>query len=820
MHQLRITETTLAVMLLALPPSVAALQPQGQQGETVQDTVAVPATPDLIPSSEIVQRAEQAGITLRDLSGRLDPLPELVAIVDVLPAFSDTLSQLHEDPAYLPTPGASLRALDGIRRRWAPYQGRLDGWKGTLDDRSLQMGVDGDTLRSMRQLWERSEAAAIEDSVPNALLERVTSVLEQIGTADSLHLARLETVLSMLTQVTDARTAITDIIAQIDAAEEAARGRLLAPDSPNLFSAVFAPEDTLSLAQEVRVSWTEAWAEVQDYVRDTIGKRSIFIAVFLVVLALVMALQRQSKTWGESRQWPVATEALEGASRVLSRPVSTAILLTVLLLRIALGELPSAVAALVMLIVIIPVIRLLPVTITRDFRNALAVLVGVWIFAELVAWALDGSLLQRLFLLVIALSVGIGLIWAVRPRSPIRELVTGHWGRAGILLAHLGIVLMAASVLANLFGFGALAELLARATVLSAALGLVLATVVTIIDALIWALLHTDWVRQLNSVRKHTEKLNGRLTWIAHLGLFLFWLGVTLTQFGIEQPVRQAFLDAFGATLAFGSFSISLGKVLSFAVVIWLSVVISRGIRMVLEDDVLRRISLPRGVPAAISTIAHYVALFIGFLLAAAAGGFDLSSLTLLAGAFGVGLGFGLQNVVNNFVSGLILIFERPIQVGDVVDVGGVQGRVTGIGIRASTVRTWSGAEVIVPNGDLISQQVTNWTLSDRLRRMEIAIGVKYGTDPQRVIDLLTEKVKQHPDVISDPEAYVVFQGFGESSLDFEVRAWTASEGWWVVKSDLAVAVNEALKEANIEIPFPQRDLHLRSVDPDAKLGR
>jgi small-conductance mechanosensitive channel len=175
--------------------------------------------------------------------------------------------------------------------------------------------------------------------------------------------------------------------------------------------------------------------------------------------------------------------------------------------------------------------------------------------------------------------------------------------------------------------------------------------------------------------------------------------------------------------------------------------------------------------------------------------------------------------VVNNFVSGLILIFERPVQVGDVVDVGGVQGRVKAIGIRASTVRTWSGAEVIVPNGDLISQQVTNWTLSDRLRRMEIAIGVKYGTDPQRVIDLLTEMARQHPDVISDPEAYVIFKGFGESSLDFEVRAWTASNSWWTVKSDLAVAVNTVLKEADIEIPFPQRDLHLRSVDPDVKLG-
>jgi small-conductance mechanosensitive channel len=140
------------------------------------------------------------------------------------------------------------------------------------------------------------------------------------------------------------------------------------------------------------------------------------------------------------------------------------------------------------------------------------------------------------------------------------------------------------------------------------------------------------------------------------------------------------------------------------------------------------------------------------------------------------------------------------------------------IGIRASTVRTWSGAEVIVPNGDLISQQVTNWTLSDRLRRMEVAVGVKYGTDPQRVIDLLLETVTRHPDVLDDPEPVALFQGFGASSLDFVVRAWTAGESWWTVNSDLTVAVNNALKEADIEIPFPQRDLHLRTVSPEVKL--
>jgi small-conductance mechanosensitive channel len=135
------------------------------------------------------------------------------------------------------------------------------------------------------------------------------------------------------------------------------------------------------------------------------------------------------------------------------------------------------------------------------------------------------------------------------------------------------------------------------------------------------------------------------------------------------------------------------------------------------------------------------------------------------------------------------------------------------IGIRASTIRTFAGAEVIVPNGDLVASQVTNWTLSDINRRLDILVGVAYGTDPEKVIALLLDVAHQQEGILDDPEATVIFKGFGESSLDFELRAWTASERWFGLKSDLTVKVNRAIVDAGIEIPFPQRDLHLRSVD-------
>jgi small-conductance mechanosensitive channel len=188
-----------------------------------------------------------------------------------------------------------------------------------------------------------------------------------------------------------------------------------------------------------------------------------------------------------------------------------------------------------------------------------------------------------------------------------------------------------------------------------------------------------------------------------------------------------------------------------------------------------------------------------------------------LVSALGVGIGFGLQNLVQNFVAGLILIFGRPINVGDRVEVGGLMGTVTVVGFRASVVKTFQGAEVIVPNSQFVSDQVINWSLSDETRRVELDVGVKYGTDPERVIQILREAAEGHPDVMDAPAPDPLFVGFGASSLDFQLRCWTAHGSAWLnIRSDLSISINRKLAEAGIEIPFPQRDLHLRSVDEDA----
>jgi small-conductance mechanosensitive channel len=200
----------------------------------------------------------------------------------------------------------------------------------------------------------------------------------------------------------------------------------------------------------------------------------------------------------------------------------------------------------------------------------------------------------------------------------------------------------------------------------------------------------------------------------------------------------------------------------------------------------------------------------LGFLAALGVLGVDFTKVSIMAGAFGVGIGFGLQSVVNNFVSGLILLFERPIHIGDTLEVGNLQGTVRRIGIRASVIHTGAGADIIVPNSQLITEKVTNWTFNDRLRRIDLPIGVNYGAHPKKVIQLLEQVACAHEDVLREPAPCALFMGYGDSAINFELRVWPSHFNQAAqVKNDLAAAVYDAVNAAGMSFSFPQREVRL-----------
>lgn len=227
----------------------------------------------------------------------------------------------------------------------------------------------------------------------------------------------------------------------------------------------------------------------------------------------------------------------------------------------------------------------------------------------------------------------------------------------------------------------------------------------------------------------------------------------------------------------------------------------------------LARSAIDIGIRQAAGSIVQYIVIAVGVMILLQTAGIDLSTVTVLAGALGVGVGFGLQTITNNFVSGLIILFERPIKVGDRVEVGKITGDVVKISPRATTIVSNDNIAIIVPNSEFVSSSVINWSYTDRDVRFNIPVGVSYSSDPETVKRLLLEVAGEHPGVLKGPEPDVLFQEFGDSSLNFVLRVWTReyTSRPGILRSELNYAISRKFKEHGIEIPFPQRDLHIRS---------
>jgi small-conductance mechanosensitive channel len=260
---------------------------------------------------------------------------------------------------------------------------------------------------------------------------------------------------------------------------------------------------------------------------------------------------------------------------------------------------------------------------------------------------------------------------------------------------------------------------------------------------------------------------------------------------------------------------ITLTSLIVFSLVFGAFTVLSRIVRRVLGGQVFPRLSVDEGTQYTLSRIIHYIVMIIGAVVAFQFVGIDLTGLAVVLGFLSVGIGFGLQNVTSNFVAGLILLFERPIKVGDRVTVGDKEGDVIEINIRSTTIRTLNNIAVIVPNSEFISATVVNWSYGDQRVRLEVDVGVSYGSDLETVLRTLKEIATQHGEILQVPAPEVLHMGFGDSAWNMRLRVWISRPQHHLqIRSEVNCAIVKKFRDNGIEIPFPQRDLHVRSPLP------
>ena len=281
----------------------------------------------------------------------------------------------------------------------------------------------------------------------------------------------------------------------------------------------------------------------------------------------------------------------------------------------------------------------------------------------------------------------------------------------------------------------------------------------------------------------------------------------------LKELIKSIFELFTQSLFKLGDNDVSLGKILYLLLAFFLLTFLARRLKRFLVEKILINTSMEAGARATVGTVTKFLFIVIGAIVIVQTAGIDMSALTLIAGALGVGIGFGLQNITDNFISGVIILFEKPIKVGDRIDVGDVQGNVMSISFRATQILTNDNISIIVPNSEFISSRVINWSHNDRNIRFRIPVGVSYNEDPEMIKKILMEVADKNPHVLKKPEPTVLFDEYGDSSLNFILAVWTAThtDRPRVLKSELYFEIFKEFKKHNVEIPFPQRDIHIKT---------
>lgn len=417
----------------------------------------------------------------------------------------------------------------------------------------------------------------------------------------------------------------------------------------------------------------------------------------------------------------------------------------------------------------------------------------------------------RLYLTLLSFSMVPILVWQVRASRAHRGPREARFFRAVLRIA---TVVLLISFAAQIGGYVNLSFWLLQATFETGMVILFAHMALRLGNGCIQFLLnHQRWART-KFFKEYAHELAVRLGKLLKILISLYAIFYLLPEWRLFASGSDVWGFFSGYALQLGTVTISLSMVILALISLYLAMQVSWLLQAMSETQVFYRKSVDRGVRDAIKKLIHYAMVLIGLLFALSLLGMKLQNFVVIVGALGVGIGFGLQDIVNNFLSGLILLFERPIKVGDCILIDDQYATVVKIGLRSTVVETFDQSEVIVPNGQMISQKVTNWTLSNRSIRIVLPVGVAYGSDVEKVMAILLEAGTTHPEVLENPEPSPIFIAFGDSSLDFELRVWIADIDRMIpVKSALLVHIDRRFREENVEIPFPQRDLHLRSVE-------
>lgn len=778
---------------------------QAQNEEPKKDSISGAKTS--IAIGDISEESEALGLQVLKLKSTLaqsEKISEIDSIVDVRTPEILTLV----DSVFLKREDVTLRDLKVRKVEWESYKSVLSEYQEITKNRTEEISkIINDVFYDLtkweltkKELEDRSESKDIAQG-----LDKSISVLEEI--MSSAH-TRLDRVFMTQKKITDLVLIVDEEISNIELAELKRQKDYFVFDSKVIWKSKANQNVGIDSLTQVQSSSTDLIIkglkqnEKQFLDFYILNIKTVLFQIGFLIFFLVFLIVANSK-W--KKQVTEIKNPIELQTKiVLANPLLSTLSVGVLISAFFYDSMVPAYAEFHILIVLLGTVLLLPKLTIKKSTVFLWLLFTVYIINTFQAFIGIKSILVRWLLILDSIALIYALIIGRKIVLENKEMFS-QIIRVFKPISIVFIIILFFSIFANIIGMVALSNFLSKGVLFSMTFGVVIflsIKVITSIFVLIFKLRRSSNIQTLTTMVNATHKrIEPLLGWIG----LLFWLYFTLSGFELYNFILNWFDNLMALRWLVGEMTISLGGILAFVGIFVFTLIVSKIAAALFQDEWMVHV-LPRGVAPAISLVLRIVVISLGLYMGLTAAGVDLSKLGFVLGALGVGIGFGLQNVVLNFVSGLILAFERPINLGDTIEVDMEMGVVTNIGVRSSNIRAYSGAEVIIPNGDLISKKVVNWTLSNRNRRSKIHMKTAANADPEKVIELFNNIALEHPKTIADPAPKTYFYGYEEDgNLKFALLYWTTFSDTLKTDSEIALSIFKRLKEENIQAPAPVR---------------
>lgn len=784
-----------------------------QQAETVSpiDTAMV-VQPAAIPIINIVQEEAKANEALKLIYRKIEPKDRFREIDSLFPQYALFVEDQKSYVTQFVKANPNRQKVDNLIRKWSGYRTLLENWGDIINEYEQRNSLLLDEVNRNKKTWELTLESAASEELPVEIIEDIRKVTESFIklkkdiAEENNDFLILESKINL--QILNTEDVIDELI---DLKNSRVYDLFYLRHEPLWKTSFKTPTDHKS--ENIRSeSIRENISGIQQFAKN--NEHTLYL--FLISIVLIALFIRYLRRYFIRYPFKETDRDLQKAKDIMMTHFGASIFfLSLVAAKLFLTATPRLFDDILLFMMLVATLPLAQPYIHKRYKKICYIVIIFYLMDAAKTYIWFSSPQYRLYLLAEALLVIGATYYFTHPYLKTLKMDIGKFGWQLIRISPILYLLSAISIISNLLGYTNLTDLSLKICTQGSILTVIFFGALLVAKGISTSFIHGHYGRMAtyNAGKKSARHLKSLK--ILRVIAFICWGIIFLKLIDVLRPLTNSLEDIMTEPYRVGSSTLTIGTILTFIGIIASSYLITRFVSYAFDEvdtGLLKLIKFSKGIPAAISMVIRYFIIAFGVILALSSLGIDLSKFNLMAGALGLGIGFGLQTVISNFVSGIILVFERPILPGDTVEVDNLLGKVNRIGVRSSSISTFDGAEVVVPNNNLIANDLINWTLSSNSKRIEVLVGTSYDADPNEVLKILFDAASENESVIKTPPPQALFSEFGDSSLNFRLRFWVHYEKGLQTKSEVSIAIYNLLKQNGIEIPFPQRDVRIREL--------